>query len=263
MENGENGVIAFLLSTEGSRRQEQFVAGCGHKLTSYNLKGGTTYLRPRFAGGRMHRRRMTGTGFRPEIIVYVLIAEVKSGQVDHLALRAAVHDFSRGLASRFIVIEEKVNVIIALQERNGFVEIGHRVKHNDIEGKCRIFLNGEIRKEIHEALEYQHVLMAVVNGRYVFWGAAALETGGAELSSVTVVLETDSEIRIAVYPIVYLPAITPGDVGIDAPLLDIANKGRMFEWPDFEDPNARFSRSALRCWRDSLNADKAGRFKIT
>lgn len=105
--------------------------------------------------------------------------------------------------------------------------------------------------------------MAVVDGRYVFWGAAALEAGGAELSSVAVVLETDSEIRIAVYPIVYLPTIMPGDVGIDAPLLDIANKGRMFERPDFEDLYARFSRSALRCWRDSLNADKAGLFEVT
>lgn len=105
--------------------------------------------------------------------------------------------------------------------------------------------------------------MAVVDGRYVFWGAAAFETGGAELSSVAVVLETDSEIRIAVYPIVYFPAIMPGDVGIDAPLLDIANKGRMFEWPDFEDLYARFSRSALRRRRDSLNADKAGLFEVT
>lgn len=161
------------------------------------------------------------------------------------------------------MVEKKVNVIIALQERNGLVEIGHRIKHNDIEGKCRILLNGEIRKEIHKALEYQHVLMAVVDGCYVFGGAAALETGGAELSSVAVVLETDSEIRIAVYPIVYFPAITPGDVGIDASLLDIADKGRMFERPDFEDLNARFSRRALRRWRDSLNTDKAGRFEIT
>lgn len=183
--------------------------------------------------------------------------------VYHPAFRTAVHDFSRSLASRLVMVEEKMNVIIALQERNGLVEIGHRVKHNDIEGKCRKFLNGEIRKEIHKSFEYQHVLMAVVDGRYVFGGAAALETGGAELSSVAVVLETDSEIRIAVYPIVYLPTIMPGDVGIDAPLLDIADNGRMFERPDFEDLNARFSRSALRCWRDSLNADKTGRFEIT
>ena len=173
--------------------------------------------------------------------------------VYHPAFRTAVHDFSRSLASRLVMVEEKMNVIIALQERNGLVEIGHRVKHNDI----------EVRKEIHKALEYQHVLMAVVDGRYVFGGAAALETGGAELSSVAVVLETDSEIRIAVYPIVYLPAITPGDVGIDAPLLDIADKGGMFEWPDSDDFNARFSRSALRRRRDSLNADKAGLFEVT
>lgn len=183
--------------------------------------------------------------------------------VYHPAFRTAVHDFSRSLASRLVMVEEKMNVIIALQERNGLVEIGHRVKHNDIEGKCRMFLNGEIRKEIHKALEYQHVLMAVVDGRNVFGGAAALETGGAELSSVAVVLETDSEIRIAVYPIVYLPTIMPGDVGIDAPLLDIADKGRMFERPDFEDLNARFSKSALRRRRDSLNADKAGLFEVT
>lgn len=206
---------------------------------------------------------MPGTGFRPEIIVYVLIAEVQSGMVDHLALRTAAHDFSRSRAPRLVAVKEKVNVIIALQERNGLVEIGHRVKHNDIEGKCRIFLNGEIRKEIHKSFEYQHVLMAVVDGRYVFWGAAALEAGGAELSSVAIVLETDSEIRIAVYPIVYLPTIMPGDVGIDAPLLDIAKKGRMFEWPDSDDFNARFSRSALRRRRDSLNADKAGLFEVT
>lgn len=206
---------------------------------------------------------MPGTGFRPEIIVYVLIAEVQSGMVDHLALRTEAHDFSRSRAPRLVAVKEKVNVIIALQERNGLVEIGHRVKHNDIEGKCRMFLNGEIRKEIHKSLEYQHVLMAVVDGRYVFGGAASLETGGAELSSVAVVLETDSEIRIAVYPIVYLPAIMPGDVGIDAPLLDIANKGRMFDRPDLEDLNARFSRCALRRRRDSLNADKAGLFEVT
>jgi hypothetical protein len=206
---------------------------------------------------------MPGAGFRPEIIVYVLIAEVQSGMVDHLALRTEAHDFSRSRAPRLVAVKEKVNVIIALQERNGLVEIGHRVKHNDIEGKCRMFLNGEIRKEIHKSLEYQHVLMAVVDGRYVFGGAASLETGGAELSSVAVVLETDSEIRIAVYPIVYLPAIMPGDVGIDAPLLDIANKGRMFDRPDLEDLNARFSRCALRRRRDSLNADKAGLFEVT
>ena len=206
---------------------------------------------------------MPGTGFRPEIIVYVLIAEVQSGMVDHLALRTEAHDFSRSRAPRLVAVKEKVNVIIALQERNGLVEIGHRVKHNDIEGKCRMFLNGEIRKEIHKSLEYQHVLMAVVDGRYVFGGAASLETGGAELSSVAVVLETDSEIRIAVYPIVDLPAIMPGDVGIDAPLLDIANKGRMFDRPDLEDLNARFSRCALRRRRDSLNADKAGLFEVT
>lgn len=183
--------------------------------------------------------------------------------VYHPAFRTAVHDFSRSLASRLVMVEEKINVIIALQERNGFVEIGHRVKHNDIEGKCRKFLNGEIRKEIHKALEYQHVLMAVVDGRYVFWGAAALETGGAELSSVAVVWETDSEIRIAVYPIVYLPAIMPGDIGIDPSLLDIAKKGRMFERLNNPDFNARFSRRALRRRRDSLNADKAGRFEVT
>ena len=206
---------------------------------------------------------MPGAGFRPEIIVYVLIAEVQSGMVDHLALRTEAHDFSRSRAPRLVAVKEKVNVIIALQERNGLVEIGHRVKLNDIEGKCRMFLNGEIRKEIHKSLEYQHVLMAVVDGRYVFGGAASLETGGAELSSVAVVLETDSEIRIAVYPIVYLPAIMPGDVGIDAPLLDIANKGRMFDRPDLEDLNARFSRCALRRRRDSLNADKAGLFEVT
>ena len=105
--------------------------------------------------------------------------------------------------------------------------------------------------------------MAVVDGRYVFGGAAALEMGGAELSSVAVVLETDSEIRIAVYPIVYLPTIMPGDVGINASLLDIADKGRMFERPDFEDLNARFSRCALRRRMDSLNADKAGLFEVT
>lgn len=179
------------------------------------------------------------------------------------AFRTAVHDFSRSLASRLVMVEEKMNVIIALQERNGLVEIGHRVKHNDIEGKCRIFLNGEIRKEIHKSLEYQHVLMAVVDGRYVFGGATALETGGAELSSVAVVWETDSEIRIVVYPIVYLPTIMPGDIGIDAPLLDIANKGRMFERLNNPDFNARFSRRALRRRRDSLNADKAGRFEVT
>lgn len=46
MTNGENGVIAFPLSTKGSRGQEQFVAGCGHKLTSCNLKGGITYRLP-------------------------------------------------------------------------------------------------------------------------------------------------------------------------------------------------------------------------
>jgi len=201
--------------------------------------------------------------FRLEIIVYVLIADVKPRMVDHIALRTAVQDFIRGFASRLIMVEEKMNSPIPLQKRNSLVEIGHRVKHNDIEGKCRKFLNGEIRKEIHKALEYQHVLMAVVDGRYVFWGAAALEAGGAKLSSVAVVLETDSEIRIAVYPIVYLPTIMPGDVGIDAPLLDIAKKGRMFEWPDFEDLNARFSRSVLRCWRDSLNADKTGLFEVT
>lgn len=206
---------------------------------------------------------MPGAGFRPEIIVYVLIAEVKSGMVYHPAFRTAVHDFSRSLASRLVAVKEKVNVIIALQERNGFVEIGHRVKHNDIEGKCRKFLNGEIRKEIHKSLEYQHVLMAVVDGRNVFGGAAALEPGGAELSSVAVVFETDSEIRVSVYPIVYFPAITPGDVGINASLFDIAKKGRMFERLNNMDFNARFSRRALRRRRDSLNADKAGLFEVT
>ena len=85
---------------------------------------------------------MPGTGFRPEIIVYVLIAEVQSGMGDHLALRTEAHDFSRSRAPRLVAVKEKVNVIIALQERNGLVEIGHRVKHNDIEGKCRMFLNG-------------------------------------------------------------------------------------------------------------------------
>ena len=213
--------------------------------------------------GRGFRLLFAGPLFRLEIIVYVLIAEVKSGMVYHPAFRTAVHDFSRSLASRLVMVEEKMNVIIAVQERNGLVEIGHRVKHNDIEGKCRIFLNGEIRKKIHKALEYQHVLMAVVDGRYVFGGAAAFETGSAELSSVAVVLKTDGEIRVPVYPIVYFPAITPGDVGIDASLLDIANKGRMFEWPDFEDLNARFSRCAFRRRSDSLNADKAGRFEVT
>lgn len=183
--------------------------------------------------------------------------------VYHPAFRTAVHDFSRSLASRLVAVKEKVNVIIALQERNGFVEIGHRVKHNDIEGKCRKFLNGEIRKEIHKSLEYQHVLMAVVDGRNVFGGAAALEPGGAELSSVAVVFETDSEIRVSVYPIVYFPAITPGDVGINASLFDIAKKGRMFERLNNTDFNARFSRRALRRRRDSLNADKAGRFEVT
>lgn len=206
---------------------------------------------------------MPGTGFRPEIIVYVLIAEVKSGMVYHPAFRTAVHDFSRSLASRLVMVEEKMNVIIALQERNGLVEIGHRVKHNDIEGKCRILLNGEIRKEIHKALEYQHVLMAVVDGRYVFGGAAALETGGAKFPSVAVVLEADSEIRFAVDSIVYFFAIAPRHIGIDAPLLDIANKGRVFDRSDFEDLNARFSRRALRRRRDSLNADKVGRFEVT
>lgn len=179
------------------------------------------------------------------------------------AFRTAVHDFSRSRVPRLVMVEEKMNVIIALQERNGLVEIGHRVKHNDIEGKCRMFLNGEIRKEIHKSLEYQHVLMAVVDGRYVFGGAASLETGGAELSSVVVVLKTDGEIRFSVYPIVYFPAITPGNVGIDAPRLDIADKGRVFEWPDFEDLNARFAGRALRRRRDSLNADKAGLFEVT
>lgn len=206
---------------------------------------------------------MPGTGFRPEIIVYVLIAEVKSGMVYHPAFRTAVHDFSRSLASRLVMVEEKMNVIIALQERNGLVEIGHRVKHNDIEGKCRILLNSEIRKEIHKALEYQHVLMAVVDGRYVFGGAAALETGGAKFPSVAVVLEADSEIRFAVDSIVYFFAIAPRHIGIDAPLLDIANKGRVFDRSDFEDLNARFSRRALRRRRDSLNADKVGRFEVT
>lgn len=204
--------------------------------------------------GRRFRLPFAGPLFRLEIIVYVLIAEVKSGMVYHLAFRTAFHDFSRSLASRLVMVEEKMNVIIALQERNGLVEIGHRIKHNDIEGKYRKFLNGEIRKEIHKALEYQHVLMAVVDGRYVFWGAAALEAGGAELSSVAVVLETDSEIRIAVYPIVYLPTIMPGDVGIDAPLLDIAKKGRMFEWPDVEDFNARFPGLSVQSGWCSLDA---------
>lgn len=43
MKKDENEVIAFPLLTGGSRGQEQFVAGCGHKLTSCNLKGGITY----------------------------------------------------------------------------------------------------------------------------------------------------------------------------------------------------------------------------
>lgn len=192
--------------------------------------------------------------FRPEIIVYVLITEVKSGMVYHPAFRTAVHDFSRSLASRLVAVKEKVNVIIALQERNGLVEIGHRVKHNNIEGKCRIFLNGEIRKEIHKSFEYQHVLMAVVDGRYVFWGAEALETGSAELSSVAVVLETDSEIRIAVYPIVYLPTIMLGDVGIKTPLLDVVDKRGTFERSDVEDLNAGFSGLNFRGGWRSLDA---------
>lgn len=124
-------------------------------------------------------------------------------------------------------------------------------------------LQGEIGKEIHKALEYQHLFVAVVDGRYVFWGAAAFETGGAKLSSATVILEAYSEIRVFVYPIVHFTAITPGNVGIDTSLVDVTKKGRMFEWLDNKDFNARFSRRAFRCRRDSLNADKVGCLEIT
>lgn len=183
--------------------------------------------------------------------------------VDHIALRTAVQDFIRGFASRLIMVEEKMNSPIPLQKRNSLVEIGHRIKHNNIEGKGRLFLEGEIRKEIHKTLEYQHFLVAVVDGRYVFGGAAALETGGAELSSVAVVLEADSEIRFAVDSIVYFFAIAPRHIGIDAPLLDVADKGGLSERPDVEDLNARFRELIARSrWR-SLDARKIGRFEIT
>lgn len=122
-----------------------------------------------------------------------------------------------------------------------------------------MFLESEIRKEIHKPFEYQHVLMAVVDGCNVFGGAAALETGGAKLSSVAVVWETDSEIRVPVYPIVYLPAITPGDVRVYASLFDIAKKGRMFERPDVEDLDTWFpGLSARNRWRslDALRKDR-------
>lgn len=174
--------------------------------------------------------------------------------VDHLALRTATRNFSRSLPSCFVVVEEKVNGLMPLQERNGLVEIGHRVKHNDIEGKGRIFLKAEIGKEIHKALEYQHLFVAVVDGRNVFGGAAALETGGAELSSVVVVWETDSEIRIAVCPVVDFPAIAPGDAGVYAPLLDVVDKRGMFERPNVEDLNARFPGLGFRSGWRSLDA---------
>lgn len=104
--------------------------------------------------------------------------------------------------------------------------------------------------------------MAVVDGRYLFWGAAALETGGAELSSVTVVPETDGEIRVAVCPVVDFPAITPGNIGVYAPLLDVADKGRVFERPNVEDLNARFPGLGFRSGWRSLDAGKIGRFKV-
>lgn len=174
--------------------------------------------------------------------------------VDHLALRTATRNFSRSLPSCFVVVEEKVNGLMPLQERNGLVEISHRVKHNDIEGKGSLFLKAEIGKEIHKALEYQHLFVAVVDGRNVFGGAAALEMSGAELSSVTVVLEADGEIRIAVCPVVYFTTIVSGDAGVYAPLLDVADKGRVFERPNVEDLNARFPGLSVRNGWRSLNA---------
>ena len=258
MENGENGVIAK--SVCGRVWPQTDVLQSGNLAIWAVLS--TAYLRPQFAGGRTHRRRMTGAGFRPEIIVYVLIGEVKLGMVDHLVLGTAVHDFSRSLASCLVTVEEKVNGLIPLQERNGLVEIGHRIKHDGIERKCRKPFEGEVGQEVHKALEYQHVLMAVVDGRNVFGGAASLETGGAELSSVAVVLETDSEIRVPVCPIVYLPAITPGDVGIKTPRLDVVDKRGTFERSDVEDLNAGFSGLNFRGGWRSLNVRKIGRFEI-
>lgn len=84
--------------------------------------------------GRVFRLLFAVPFFRPEVIVYVLIAEIKSGLVDHFALRTPTHDLSRGFAPRLVTVEEKVNAPVPLQKRNGLVEIGHRVKHNDIEG---------------------------------------------------------------------------------------------------------------------------------
>ena len=182
--------------------------------------------------------------------------------VDHLALRAAARNFSRSHVSRLVTVKEKVNGLMPLQERNGLVEISHRVKHNDIEGTGRIFLKAEIGKEIHKALEYPHLFVAGGDGRNVFGGAAALETGGAELASVVVVLETDSEIRIAVCPVVDFPAITPGDVGINTPLLDVVDKRGMFERSDVEDLNARFPGLSVRSECRSLDAGKVRRFEI-
>ena len=83
---------------------------------------------------------MPGTGFRSEIIVYVLIAEVKSGMVYHPAFRTAVHDFSRSLASRLVAVQEKINGIIALQERNGLFESGNELSTTTLRENAGNFL---------------------------------------------------------------------------------------------------------------------------
>lgn len=183
---------------------------------------------------------------RLQKLVQVFVLPIKAGRVDYVAARTRVDD---SLCSRMpgsVVVEKSMDRAVALQERQRFGEVHHGIQHGGIDRRARRLFQSQIGKKIHEALEDENRVAAVVERGDALGAAAALETGVAELPSVGIVAEADGEIGPAADRIGHLPAMRRRNGGGDVPALKVREQRGALQRTNLADRDSAREHFALR-----------------
>lgn len=172
-------------------------------------------------------------------VVQVLVLPVKAGLVDYVATRTRVDDSLCSRVPGSVVVEKSMDRAVALQERQRFGQVHHGIQHGGIDRRARRLFQSQIGKEVHETLEDENRIAAVVERGDVLGADAALEAGVAELSPSGIVAEADGEIGPAADRVMHLPAMLRGDGGSDAPALKVREQGGVLQRPGLCDCDSR------------------------
>ena len=113
-------------------------------------------------------------------VVQVLVLPVKAGLVDYVATRTRVDDSLCSRVPGSVVVEKSMDRAVTLQERQRFGQVHHGIQHGGIDRRARRLFQSQIGKEVHETLEDENRIAAVVERGDVLGADAALEAGIAE-----------------------------------------------------------------------------------